>query len=100
MATTGIAVGDRCYIGNQGSISVAQVVALHRSRVTIKWRNSARECVRDVGICYDSEFWIHGPKSTSGQMLPRFVCSPREQEALDKEPRIKDVVTLLCPAAA
>ena len=96
---TGIQIGDKCYIGNQGSIRVATVVAKHRSCVTVEWRNSVRKLSRKVGISYEPDFWIHASRTTSGKALPRFVCSPKQQEILDREPRIKSVITLLCPAA-
>ena len=52
-AIPGIAIGDSCYIGNQGSIRRATVIAKARSRVTIKWRNSVREMTRTVGVSYE-----------------------------------------------
>lgn len=96
---SGITIGTNCYIGNQGSIRPAIVTAIHRNRVTVQWKNSVREMTRVVGVCYEPDRWIAMPAGTSGTMLPRFVCNHTQQSRLDAAPRIKEVVTLLCPQA-
>ena len=98
MSNPAIEVGTNCYIGNQGVVQWAVVVAIQRSRVVIRWKNSARECTRTVGVCYEPDRWF--ATGTSGKMLPRFVCSSSQKAVLDAAPRIRNVIALLCPQAA
>lgn len=93
VSINGVGVGDSLYVGNQGSVRVAKVIRLNRSRATVQFKNSVREMIRDVAIELGPANWIKG--NTSAKALPRFVCSPTEQALLDLEPRISVVRSAL-----